>query len=43
MDGTIALIYIILVHNLKGRDHIGDLGIHGTIISKWILTFMTGF
>jgi 3-methyladenine DNA glycosylase AlkD len=23
--------------NLKKRDHLEDLGIHGTIISKWIL------
>jgi hypothetical protein len=23
--------------NLKGRDHLGDLGVDGKIISKWIL------
>jgi hypothetical protein len=23
--------------NLKGRDHLGDLGIHGNIILKWML------
>jgi hypothetical protein len=29
--------YRILVGNLKGRDHLGDLGIDGRIILKWIL------
>jgi hypothetical protein len=26
-----------LFENLKGRDHLGDLGLDGRIILKWIL------
>jgi hypothetical protein len=26
-----------LSENLKGRDNLGDLGLDGTIILKWIL------
>jgi hypothetical protein len=29
--------YKMLVPNLKGRDHLGDLGIGGRIILKWTL------
>jgi hypothetical protein len=30
-------VYIILVENLKGRDHLEDLGVDGRIILEWIL------
>jgi hypothetical protein len=29
--------YNILVENLKGRDHMEDLGVDGKIILEWIL------
>jgi hypothetical protein len=28
--------YDILIGNLKGRDHLGDLNVDGRIILKWI-------
>jgi hypothetical protein len=27
----------ILVENPKGRSHLGELGVHGSIIIKWML------
>jgi hypothetical protein len=30
-------IYKILMENIKGRDHLGDIGVDWKIILKWIL------
>jgi len=30
-------VHTTLVENLKGRDYLGDLGVDGRIILKWIL------
>jgi hypothetical protein len=35
--GEIRKAYKILVRNLKGREHSGDLCIDGKIISEWIV------
>jgi hypothetical protein len=35
--GEMRNAYKILFENLKGRDYLGDLGVHGRIISKWTL------
>jgi hypothetical protein len=36
-DGSGRQILYIKSENLKGRNHLGDLGIYGKIILKWIL------
>lgn len=35
--GEMRNIYRILIKNVKGRVHAGDLGIAGRMILKWIL------
>jgi len=35
--GEMKNAHKILVANLKGRDYLGDLGIDGRLILKWIL------
>jgi hypothetical protein len=35
--GEMRNVYEILVRKLKGKNHLGDIGIEGRIISKWIL------
>jgi hypothetical protein len=35
--GKMRSAYQILIRKLKGRDHLGDLGIDVRIILKWIL------
>jgi hypothetical protein len=35
--GDIRNVYIILAINMKGRDHLEDLGTEGKILLEWIL------
>jgi hypothetical protein len=35
-NGRETTVYKILVRKLKGREHVGDSGVYGRIILKWI-------